>query len=248
MRYTTPENLITRALLIAVALTAASASLAAGNDCPAILPEAASAISEPRLCRSGVAGDGGFSVCREYRDDRQTYQLVFRGGTSPLTVNESAGAGATEGTPRVVGNRRCNLERPQGVPAAARYRGTGVCADEQGRPLPCSVFEHAGARQPDAMRYFVYYEPDGSGVRRIDAVPDGPNERMLEAEMAFQLGQSLVNSGCCRNRAQAYLAHAAALYPDDGTYRAAVIALRGHDIMAQGMPMAAFRRLLGSSP
>lgn len=252
MRCTTLENLGTRAFLFVAALVTASTSLAAGNDCPAILPEAANAISGPRLCQS-AAGNGEFSVCREYRDDRTTYQVVFRGGTSPLAVYERAGASlpsgvsAPEETRRAVGNRRCDLERPQGVPAAAVYRGTGVCEDEQGRPLPCSVFEHAGAREPEALRYFVYYEPNGSGIHRIDAVSAGPNERMLEAEMAFQLGQSLTKSNCCRDRAQVYLAHAVALFPDDGAYRAALIAQQGERAGTQHTPMAAFSRMLEQS-
>jgi len=149
-----------------------------------------------------------------------------------------------QGVRRYIGKRHCNMERPLGVPAAATYRGTGVCEDEQGRPLPCSLYEHAGARQPEALRYFVYYEPDGSGIRQVDAVSAGQNEHMLEAELAFQLGQSLANRVCCRDRARAYLAHASALYPDDGAYRAALLAQQGERATSQRDLLAAFSRTL----
>ena len=226
MRCATTSNLFVRTFLLVAALVAAATSLAAGNDCPAILPAAASAIDEPRLCRAN--DDDSVFVCRTYRDGRRVYQVLFRGGTSPVAVYEHAGMdrhrGETvlQGTRRNIGKRHCNLERPLDVPAGAAYRGTGVCKDEQGRPLPCSLYEHAGARQPETMRYFVYYEPDGSGMRRVDALPAGNNEHVLEAELAFQLGQALSRNVCCSSRALAYLTHAAALFPDDDTYRAAM--------------------------
>jgi hypothetical protein len=159
-----------------------------------------------------------------------------------------AGDTLPPGTRRNVGRRRCNLERPLGVPAGAAYRGTGVCEDERDRPLPCSLFEHAAARQPEALRYFVYYVPDGRGVRRIDAVSAGRNEHALEAELAFQIGRALQQAGCCRDRAEAYLLHAAALFPDDEIYRAAVAAVGRRDTRTASNPMAGLRPVLDLSP
>lgn len=254
MRCATSRSTFTCGLLLTVTLCTTPVFVAADNACPSILPTDVSVISEPRLCRTGFAEGGKFSVCHEYGNDRRLYQVVFRGGTAPKAVYERVRADrhrdkfAQVITRRNFGDRACNLQPPPSVPTGATYRGTGVCEDEQGRPLPCSLFEHAGARQPEAMRYFVYYAPDGSGIRRIDALPAGHNEHALEAELAFHLGQALSRTVCCGNRAKSYLAHAAALFPDDGTYRAAVIALLGDDIKAQSTPMAAFRRMLDSSP
>jgi len=222
-----------------------------GTVCPSSLPADVIAISAPRLCRAGVAEGGELFVCREYINNRHIYQVVYRGGTSPKAVYERVrtdqhlGEVAQERTRR--NNRDCNMERPSGVPAGATYRGTGVCKDEQGRPLPCSLFEHAGAREPEAIRYFIYYEPDGSGVRHIDALSAGRNEHAIEAELAFQLGQALSSTVCCGNRAKFYLGHAAALFPDDGAYRAALIASRGDDAKALNALMAAFSRMLEQS-
>jgi hypothetical protein len=249
MRCATSRKLFAFSLLFAVVLVSYPAIAAAGNACPTILPADVKAISEPRLCRVGAKSDG-FSVCREYSNDRYIYQLVFRGGTSPKVVYELTRTGrhtsetVQESTRRNIGKRECSMERPSPVPAGAIYRGTGVCDDEQGRPLPCSLFEHTGARVPEAMRYFVFYEPDGSGVRHIDAQSAGRNEHALEAELAFQLGQALSKDVCCSNFAKSYLAHAATLFPDDDTYRAAMIAALVNDSKVHSVLMASFVRML----
>jgi hypothetical protein len=218
---------------------------ASGNDCPAIVPADAMPIGEPRLCRASKDDEQRFYVCRTYRDNQLIYHVVFHGGRSPVavyvhavTANQSQETVLT-GSRRDVGKRECNLERPVGVPAGAAYRGTGVCEDAQGRPLPCSLYEHAGARQPEALRYFVYYEPEGRGVRHVDVLPAGRNEHALEAEFAFQLGQALRKTGCCHRLAEAYLLHAEALFPDDDRYRAAVIAIGQRDTKRQANPTAA---------
>jgi len=218
----------TFALLFGMVCAAASAMERNRSDCPAILPADAVAISEPRLCRIDETGHDNAAVCREYSDDRQLYQLVFRGGTTPHAVSVIHANGSTpvamagNDTSSLAGNPQCNLERPAGVPANAAYRGTGVCEDEHGQPLPCSLFEHTSAREPEAKRYFVYYHPDGRGVRQIDIVSAGRNTYALEAELAHQLGQALSATGCCREQALQYAAYAAALFPDDMTYRAAL--------------------------
>ena len=237
-----------RGLLFILALGAIPAFVSADNECPPILPADVIPITAPWLCRDGTAEGGELSVCREYINKRHIYLVVFRGGTSPKAVYERARTNQQygDGLQKKVGSnkRDCAMERPSGVPAGAIYRGTGVCKDEQGRPLPCSLFEYAGAREPEAMRYFIYYDPDGSGVRHIDALSAGRNEHAIEAELAFQLGQALRGTVCCSNRAKFYLTHAAALFPDDGAYRAALAAIRGDDAEAL---MAAFSRMLEQS-
>ncbi len=169
---------------------------AGANDCPAILPASAGAVGEPRLCHADDESDRLY-VCREYRDAERFYRLLFQGGPVPKQVYELTRNDATL-TRLPVRGRRCDLARPAGVPVAAVYRGTGVCQDEHGRSLPCSVYEHAGAREPEAMRYFVYYEPDGSGLHRVEALSAGKNEHTLAAELAYQIGQALAASDCCR--------------------------------------------------
>jgi len=115
---------------------------------------------------------------------------------------------------------RYEPERPAGVPRLATYRGTGVCTDAQERQVPCSVFEHAAARDPHEMRYMVFYHPDGSDPSTVDAQVAGENEDALLAELAFQLGLGLINTGCCRAQAEAYLKYAHELFPDAPVYGA----------------------------
>jgi hypothetical protein len=231
------------AILFTEALGVIAPATVGANDCPAILPAFAGAVGEPRLCHAGDDKRDGLFVCREYRDADRVYRVLFRGGPAPKQVYELTRDDATA-TQLPVRGRRCELARPPGVPVAASYRGTGVCADEHGRPLPCSLFEHAGAREPEAMRYFVFYEPDGNGIRRIDALSVGRNEHALEAELAFHLGQALAGSTCCRDRARDYVAYATALFPDDGAYRAALTAQMSEGAGAQSTPMTAFSRML----
>lgn len=250
MRCATSRSLFACSLILAVALSAIPLVAAASNVCPKILPADVVAVSEPRLCRSGDPNGDKFSVCREYQNNQRIYQVVYRGGTEPKAVYARVRPdGHRDNAENLaarhdIADRICRLSAPPSVPAGATYSGTGVCEDEQGRPLPCSLYEHAAARQPEALRYFVYYEPDGSGIRRIDAVSAGQNEHMLEAELAFQLGQSLVNDICCREQAQAYLAHAAALFPDDGVYRAALVAQQGERATSHHDLTAAYSRIL----
>lgn len=233
------------AALLSVFLCFAEAA-AQSDECAGLLPRGAAA-GELYLCGIETGASGQRYACRDYRVGERAFRVPFRGGTTPSRAYELTHNDATP-TRLAVWGRRCELARPPDVPVAASYRGTGVCQDEHGRPLPCSLFVHSGARVPETMLYFVYFEPDGSGIRRVDAVPAGHNEQALEAEFAFQLGQALSRTVCCSSRAQAYLSHAAALFPDDDTYRAALIAIRGDGSKAQGAPMTAFRRMLDSSP
>ena len=197
-----------------------------GNDCPAIVPADAVALGELRLCNATSGSPDELSACRNYGADSHTFRIDFRGGVVPVAVRRLAVASTQDeaspapATVIEAGKRGCDLTRPAGVPRNAVYRGTGVCRDEHDKALPCSVYEGASARQPVAMRYFAYYEPDGRGIRHVDSLPAGPNKSALEAEVAYQLGQALAASECCREQARSYIAHAVGLFPDDSTYRA----------------------------
>ncbi|HCU54170.1 MAG TPA: hypothetical protein DIC36_07825 [Gammaproteobacteria bacterium] len=249
---TRSRSLVTHVMLIAMGLLAISSPAVGRDNACSILPAGASALGAPRLCRFDSRDEHELAVCREYSDDQKIYQLVYQGGTMPVAMYISAGTKFTKMKLEIpdqpnAGRQRCKLLRPDELPAAAIYRGTGVCQDELGQPLPCSLFEHAGAREPEARRYFVYYEPDGSGVRHIDVLPAGPNKHAFEAELAFQVGQSLVNADCCRDRARAYLAYAANLFPDDGLYRAVLTVHLNDAVREQSSPLASFTRLLDRS-
>lgn len=221
MRSATPKEGLTGLAIVLMTALGVFAPETGANDCPAILPTSAGAVGEPRLCQVGEGKSDRLFVCRDYRDSDRHYRVLFRGGPVPKQIHELARHDSIP-TRHAVAGRRCDLARPAGVSATASYRGTGVCQDEHGRPLPCGLFEHAAARQPEAMRYFVFYEPDGSGVRHVEALIAGRNEHALTAELAYQIGRALAGGGCCRDEARAYVAHAVALFPDEPSYRAAL--------------------------
>jgi hypothetical protein len=226
------SSVVGRQVFVLFALLASLPAAKAGiNDCPAILPADAAPLGELRLCRAAGASPVELTACRNYGAGNHVFKIEFQGGVVPVSVRRLPAASrpgeASSAAETVidVGKRGCDLARPTGVPRTAVYRGTGVCREEHDRPLPCSVFEGASARQPVAMRYFAYYEPDGRGVRQIDALPAGPNDHALEAELAFQLGQALAATECCREEARGYVAHAAGLFPADSIYRSTLNAL-----------------------
>lgn len=211
-------------LMLIAACPVTSAAERPLNRCPTYLPEDAVATGAPRLCRLVGAGEDRLAVCHEYVARSQHYQVISRGGTSPFTVREITATEVgldfirMEDLLRLTDIHSCEPARPADVPDLAIYRGTGVCEDEQGRPLPCSLYEYAGPRDPLTKRYFVYYAPGGRGVLRVDVLPAGDNGSALEAELAYQLARALFASGCCQMQAWQYAAHATALFPGDALY------------------------------
>jgi hypothetical protein len=222
---TRSRSLVTHVMLIAMGLLSISSPAVGRDSACSILPAGARALGEPRLCQFESRNDHELAVCREYSDDQKIYQLVYQGGTMPVAMYISADKKFPKmkrGIPEQpnAGRQRCELLRPDGLPVAAIYLGTGVCQDELGQPLPCSLFEHHGAREPEAKRYFVYYDPTGRGVRRIVSLSAGINTDALEAELAFQLGRALDQTRCCTDLARAYQNHAQALFPNEPLYSA----------------------------
>jgi hypothetical protein len=217
-RHSNDRRIYFIAALVGAALGVAAA-LAVADECNAILPRGAVATGEPYLCV--VSGER--YACRDYLAGDRGFRVLFRGGPVPRQVYELT-IRATPPTQLAIGGRQCELTQRTGVPEGASYRGTGVCEDEAGKPLPCSLYEHAAARAPEAMRYLAFYEPDGNGIRHLLAFSAGRNAHAFEAELAFHLGQALAGNACCRDQAQAYVAYAAALFPSDPVYRAALLA------------------------
>lgn len=180
------------------------------------------AVGDFHLCEADLNGHAETFACREHRAGRNTYLLLFKGGPSPKAVyaRDAEGTVSLWRKPESDDTFVYDPPRPAGVPNLAAYRGTGVCIDGRDRLVPCSVFEHAAARDPHQMRYMVFYHPDGSGSAAVDAQVAGENGDALLAELAFQLGLALVDAGCCRAQAAAYLEYAHNLFPDAPVYGA----------------------------
>jgi hypothetical protein len=226
-------------LLWIITLAVVPEAVADASHCATMLPADATSVGAPRLCRD----DGQVSVCQLYGNERQQFVLIFRGGKLPLKVVEQTDAieSSPAQSPDVAG--QCEPARPSGVPAAAKFLGTGVCSDDNGQPLPCQAFEHAGARQRDVLLYLAQFQGDGGGLQRLDVIPIALNEHAGEAVLAHALGLALAERSCCAERAQAYLARAAALFPDDEQYRVALIRHQARSDVGRSSPLAAYERL-----
>ncbi len=209
----------TGATLVLIAIFAAPGLASA--DVPQAVARS-QAVGDFHLCEADPNGHAETFACREHRAGRNSYLLLFKGGPSPKAVyaRDADGTVSLWRKPESDDTFVYDPPRPAGVPTPAAYRGTGVCIDGRDRSVPCSVFEHAAARDPRQMRYMVFYHPDGSGPAAVDAQVAGENADALLAELAFQLGLALVNTGCCRAQAAAYLGYAHELFPDAPAYGA----------------------------
>ena len=115
---------------------------------------------------------------------------------------------------------RCPLPAPAAIPRYAIHRGLGICQDENNTGVPCSVYEHAPVRQNRTYRYLVFYRQDGSGSILAHQMVAGSNQNAMVAELAYQLGLSLLETRCCSEQATTYLEHAHRLFPKASAYRA----------------------------
>jgi len=237
--------------VIALTSLASVTSRSFASECAHFTSPDATAREELRLCEREINGSIETYACREYRDAGNHYELLFKGGPAPKAIRQQA-TGDERASLRAVSRadaqgQTCRQTPPQGVPAHATYRGTGVCLDAGDRSVPCSVFEHAMARDPVSMRYLVLYDPQGGGPIDIDAQAVGENANALPAELAFQIGRALASTGCCEAEAHGYLAHAAALFPGDATYRATLQSHAKDQDTVRDTPLAVFNRMLDPS-
>jgi len=237
--------------VIVLTSLASVASRSLASECTHFTSRDATAQEELRLCEREINGPVETYACREYRDAGNRYELLFKGGPAPKAIRQQA-TGDEQASLRAFSRadaqgQACRQTPPPGVPTHATYRGTGVCLDAKDRSVPCSLFEHAMARDPVAMRYLVLYDPQGGGPIDIDAQPVGENTNAIPAELAFQIGRALASTGCCEAEAHGYLAHAVALFPGDATYRASLQSHAKKQDTIRDTPLAVFNRMLNPS-
>lgn len=194
---------------------------AQANQCLALLPEPVSKLGELKICQSSFNGIAASYSCQDYRGATARYRVLYRGGLIPKAVTRLV----TQHAERLLwsplygdAKRYCTLAPPRGIPGDAEHRGTGVCHAEDDVPVPCSVYEHAAARQPDFHRYIVFYNPAGYGYYRVNGYVAGDNKNAMIAELAYQFGMSLLDTECCSRRAMDYLEYAYRLFPKAQEY------------------------------
>lgn len=196
---------------------------AGANECLSQMPGGVTPAGQVRLCQSGFTGLKTQYSCQDYRNSGQYYRVIYKGGLEPMAIVRLTAGGKEQliwspsfGDPRM----RCPLPPPATLPKHARHRGLGLCMDENNARLPCSVYEHTGVRQSRAWRFLVFYNQDGSDSRVAHQMAAGDNQDAMVAELAYQLGLSLLETTCCSEQAAAYLEYAHRLFPRASAYRA----------------------------
>jgi hypothetical protein len=197
---------------------------AAANECLNLLPYDTVADGLPKICQSAYNGIADNYSCQDYRSGQNHYRVLYRGGNIPKAVltihsdgSEQLMSSPVFGDPKL----RCPLNSPAGVPKYANHRGTGVCLDENDKPIACSIYLHAAARETEAHRYMVFYPNQREDKVHIEVQTAGNNKDAMVAELAFQIGMSLWDTECCSAEAVKYFAFAHQLFPRAEAYRKA---------------------------
>ena len=192
-------------------------------------------LGQPKLCQSAYSGASQQYSCQDYQVNEQTYRFIYLGGLVPKAILalDSQNEEHLVWSPSV-GDQKIDwpLPAPKGVPTEADHYGTGVCQDERGEKIACSVYENRVARKAEYHRYMVFYAPDGSGPTHIDEQVAGENENAMVAELAYQIGLSLFDTTCCSEQAMDYLELAHSLFPNAMVYRTAYV--RAKSVLAAG--------------
>jgi hypothetical protein len=195
---------------------------AAANECLNLFPYDVSEDGFPKICQSAFSGRPTRYGCQDYRSGQNRYRVLYKGGRSPKAVL-ALDADGTEhvlssplfGDPKLT----CALKAPDGVPKYANHAGIGVCRDDHNKPVACSIFQYAAARQKIMHTYMVFYPTNKRHKIHVDVEDAGVNKDAMVAEIAYQLGRSLLQTACCSDHAVKYFAYAYHLFPRSETYR-----------------------------
>jgi hypothetical protein len=220
------DNLIklpgTATRLVFAVLAMFSIAHAAANECLNLFPYDVKEDGPPKICQSALTGTASNYSCQDYRSGTTRYRVLYKGGRTAKAVLAFKADGSEQvlSSPfRGDAKLNCPLNPPTGVPKYAFHRGMGVCRDDKNMPVACSVFHYAAARQPVARLYMVYYPHNAQHKVQIEVEDAGANDDAMVAELAYQLGRSLLETSCCSDQAMKYLAYAYHLFPRAEIYR-----------------------------
>lgn len=194
------------------------------NECQNRLPADAAADGALKLCHSSFNGIKDQYSCQDYKTHRATYRVLYRSGLIPKAIVQLDKNGEEHvmwSTLFADQPMQCPLLPPAGITIHAKHLGVGICYDNNDKRVPCSVYQHAQARDTESYRYMVFYDPSGKGADVVDQQFAGSNEDAMVAEIAYQIGVQLLNTECCSERAIHYLEYAFTLFPQSPDYRVA---------------------------
>lgn len=206
---------------IMAVLALLSAGTASANECFSKFPAGTAPVDNVKICQSGFTGLQDRYSCQGYRKGDQHFRVIYKGGLEPKAIVKLDAKGKEQliWSPSFGDHKmRCPLPAPAAIPKHAIHRGLGICQDAGDANIPCSVYEHTQARQSRAWRYLVFYHPNRTELAH--QMPAGDNQDAMVAELAYQLGLSLLETRCCSEQASAYLEHAHRLFPKATAYRA----------------------------
>lgn len=204
---------------------------AMANECLNLFPYDVKADGLPKICQARLADKTRLYSCQDYRSGPSHYRVLYRGGNTPQAVLSLRPDGKmTILASRTTQHLSCPLPAPSGIPRHAQHQGLGICTDPQDRPVACSIFTYAAARETQTHAYMVYYPRHAQEILRIEEETAGTNHDAMVAELAYQIGMRLTQSHCCHAQALAYLAYARSLFPQSEIYRHAY--QRGRALLA----------------
>lgn len=198
-------------------------TLANANECLQVLPANATTDGIPRICQSSFSGTKRDYVCQDYRVGEQHYQVLYQSGTTPKAILQTGINHDTQLEIIAINNAVCPLPAPSGIPSHASHKGIGICLDQNDEMVPCSIYEHAEARERHQYRHMVFYKSSdqGNDIVTINTQAIDTNSDAMAAELAYQIGISLSQTECCAAQAIQYLAYAHKLFPHARVYREA---------------------------
>lgn len=185
---------------------------------------AAEAIPERSLylCESDQQGKKEIFACQDIVSQSGNYRVLFKGGRKPKAMIRMLSRGQSTNNLRPVQTPSfqpaCHLSMNAQVPPGAIFQGAGVCKDEYEQDAPCAVFRFKSHRHQTFTDYMTLYRKDGSGPQKTEAVYSGYNKDAMPAELAYQIGLSLLNTSCCQKQGLAYIEQAYLLFPYSNLY------------------------------
>jgi len=212
-------------LIVLACLTALNtpATIIYANECVNYIPNKAIAVNNLKVCQSAFSGITDTYSCQDYQTSENKYRVLYKGGILPkaiVALNEHQSEKLIWST--LFGDKKlsCPLIAPEGIHIHANHRGTGICTNNNDQMVPCSIYEHKASRKIKAHRYLVFYPENGATLQAINIetfVFDSTQDAMT-AEIAYQIGLSLLDTQCCSQQAMHYLEYAYNLYPKANKY------------------------------
>jgi len=193
------------------------------NECVNYIPNRAITVDGLKICESSFNGVSDIYSCQDYQSSDTRYRVLYKGGILPkaiIALNDQNHEELIWST--LFGDKKlsCPLIAPQGIHIHALHRGTGICTNNNDQYVPCSIYEYKAPRRIESHRYLVFYPANETEPNRVhvETFVFDSYEDAMTAEIAYQLGLSLLETECCRQQAMTYLEYAYHLYPKANKY------------------------------